>query len=156
MKTFKYIAMAAIAATMVSCDDFFDTESPSAMDDVVYKSAIQTEAVITGIYNTFSEDKSYRNRLVAFMGQNTDIEYSNNTGSYAELTTYNAKTSNADFSQATGKDPWGYLTSAVARSAAAIEGIEKNSDLSDEKFRYFLGEACFLRAFVTLEMVKIW
>jgi hypothetical protein len=31
MKTFKYIAMAAIAATMVSCDDFFDTESPSAM-----------------------------------------------------------------------------------------------------------------------------
>ena len=99
MKTFKYIAMAAIAATMVSCDDFFDTESPSAMDDVVYKSAIQTEAVITGIYNTFSEDKSYRNRLVAFMGQNTDIEYSNKTGSYAELTTYNAKTSNADFSQ---------------------------------------------------------
>ena len=90
------------------------------------------------------------------MGQNTDIEYSNKTGSYAELTTYNAKTSNADFSQATGKDPWGYLTSAVARSAAAIEGIEKNSDLSDEKFRYFLGEACFLRAFVTLEMVKIW
>ena len=156
MKTFKYIAMAAIAVTMVSCDDFFDTESPSAMDDVVYKSAIQTEAVITGIYNTFSEDKSYRNRLVAFMGQNTDIEYSNKTGSYAELTTYNAKTSNADFSQATGKDPWGYLTSAVARSAAAIEGIEKNSDLSDEKFKYFLGEACFLRAFVTLEMVKIW
>ncbi len=156
MKTFKYIAMAAIAATMVSCDDFFDTESPSAMDDIVYKSESQTEAVITGIYNTFNEDKAYRNRLCAFIGENTDIEYSNKTGSYAELTTYNAKTSNADFSQSTGKDPWGYLTSAVARAAAAIEGIEKNSDLSNAKFRYYLGEACFLRAFVTLEMVKIW
>ncbi len=156
MKTLKYIAMAAIAATMVSCDDFFDTESPSAMDDLVYESETQTEAVIAGIYNTFSEDKAYRNRLCAFIGENTDIEYSNKTGSYAELTTYNAKTSNAEFAQSTGKDPWGYLTSAVARAGVAIEGIENNSDLSKPVFQYYLGEAYFLRAFVTLEMVKIW
>lgn len=157
MKTFKYIAMAAIAATMVSCDDFFDTESPSAMDASVFTSASQTSLVINGVYNCFGEDYSYRKRLSWIQAMNTDIEYNRKTDAgYKALTEYNSNPANTQVSRTNGKDAWGTLTSAMCRATSIIDGIHDNSDLKKSEFRYFLGEAYFLRAFVTLEMVKLW
>lgn len=156
MKFFRYLAMAAVAVSMASCDDFFDTESPSAMDDAVFKSESQIQQVVAGIYNNFYEDKSYRNRLNFLIGFNSDIEYNSKTGAYEQLTKYNCLTSNAEVSKTDGKDPWGYLTSSITRATSVIEGILKNGDTKNPVISYSLGEAYFLRAFTTLEMVKLW
>ena len=73
------IAIFAFLLSFVACEeDFFKTDSPSAMDVSVYKSADMTEQAIGGIYNLFGEDKSFRNRLCGgYVALNTDIEYCN-------------------------------------------------------------------------------
>ena len=56
MKT-KYFILSALALILVACEaNFFETESPSAMDEAVFKSADMTEQAIGAIYNTFGED----------------------------------------------------------------------------------------------------
>ena len=76
----KHLYTLTILALMLSfgaCEeDFFKTDSPSAMDVSVFKSADMTEQAIGGIYNLFGEDKSFRNRLCGgYVALNTDIEY---------------------------------------------------------------------------------
>ena len=63
MKKFQYIALAAVAVAFASCD-FFESESPSAMDAAtVFSNENSTEQVIAAVYEQFGQDKSYRNRL---------------------------------------------------------------------------------------------
>ena len=64
MNNVKYLILGALALALAACEaNFFETESPSAMDEAVFKSADLTEQAIGAIYNTFGEDKSFRNRL---------------------------------------------------------------------------------------------
>ena len=56
----KYFLLGALALTLVACEkDFFETKSPSAMDEAVFKSADMTAQAIGAIYNAFGEDKSF-------------------------------------------------------------------------------------------------
>lgn len=153
MKTFKYIAIAAIAATMVSCDDFFDTDSVSAVStsDVT---DVQVQQLIAGIYNNFSENNSYRNRYYA-IGMNTDIEYSNKSD-VEPATKYNLSSGFSFLSNPEGKDLWGYLSRVVSNAASVIDNVEMNGDLENSVIRHYLGEAYFMRAFGTFEMLKLW
>ncbi len=154
MRTLKYIMLGIIGLTFISCEDFFETKSPSTMDAAVYLSETKTEQVIAGIYDLFGQDRSYRNRLAAgYQGMNSDIEFNSKEGDYA---IYNMSVTNSELSVATGKDPWGYMTSMIERANVAIEGIETYSDLTKPSFQYFLGEVLTLRAFVYLEMIKLW
>lgn len=158
MKIVKYLAVGLTILSLNSCSGFFDTDSPSAMDVAVYKDAKQTEQVIAGIYNTFGEDKSFRNRMCGgYVAINTDIEYcnkNNGASAYANYTMGSAGTS--DVSKSDGKDPWGYLNAAIERCNLAIKGIRENSDLTTPQFKYYLGEALFLRAFCYLTMTNYW
>ncbi len=159
MKKLQYILAGIMAFTMVSCEkDFFETDSPSAMDVSVFKSADMTEQAIGGIYNVFGEDKSFRNRLCGgYVALNTDIEFCNKGGGQAkESSTYIMSKGTGDLSTSNGKDPWAYLNSAIERANVVIDGIRQYSDTTDEAFRYLLGEALTLRAFCYLEMVKLW
>ncbi|MDD3078181.1 MAG: RagB/SusD family nutrient uptake outer membrane protein [Paludibacter sp.] len=157
MKTYKYFIIGLFGLTLLSCEDFFNTESPSAMDISVYSSTVQTERVIAGIYDQMGQDKSYRNRLACgYQGLNSDVEYNSKNSGQAEYAIYNMSTSNSELSVSTGKDPWGYLTTMIERANVAIDGIENNSDTTQAEFRYFLGEVLTLRAFTYLEMIKLW
>ncbi|MBQ3998991.1 MAG: RagB/SusD family nutrient uptake outer membrane protein [Paludibacteraceae bacterium] len=154
---FKYLILGALALTLAACEkDFFETESPSAMDEAVFKSADLTEQAIGAIYNTFGEDKSFRNRLCGgYVAMNTDIEHCSKTES-AEYAAYNMTGGTGNLSTSDGKDPWAYLNSAVERANVVIDGIRMHSDTTDETIQYLLGEALTLRAFCYLEMVKLW
>lgn len=157
MKTFKYILSGFFAISLVSCEDFFKTESPSAMDVSVYASTVQTEEVIGGLYDQLGQDKSYRNRLACgYQGMNTDIEHNTKNSGKADYAVYNMTTTDSDLSVSTGKDPWGYLTTIIERANTAIDGIESYADTTQLEFRYYLGEVLTLRAFTYLEMVKLW
>lgn len=158
----KHLYTLTILALMLSfgaCEeDFFKTDSPSAMDVSVYKSADMTEQAIGGIYNLFGEDKSFRNRLCGgYLAMNTDIEYCNKgSGQAMESSKYVMSKGTGDLSTSNGKDPWAYLNAAVERANVVIDGIQQYSDTTDATFRYFLGETLTLRAFCYLEMVKLW
>lgn len=153
----KYIILGALALTLAACEkNFFETESPSAMDEAVFKSADLTEQAIGAIYNTFGEDKSFRNRLCGgYVAMNTDIEHCSKSED-AEYAAYNMSGGTGNLSTSNGKDPWAYLNSAIERANVVIDGIRAHSDTTDATFKYLLGEALTLRAFCYLEMVKLW
>lgn len=157
--TCKYIMCGVLALSMVGCKGFFESESPSAMDaQTVYSNPQLTEQTIAGVYDMFGNDKGYRNRLsCGYMGLNTDIEHGTKNSGKADYYIYTMTPVSSDLSTANGKDPWGYMNIMIERCNNIIEGIEQYADtVTDEKMRYFLGEAYFLRSFVYLDMVKLW
>lgn len=153
----RYFILSVFALTLVACEkDFFETESPSAMDEAVFRSVDFVEQAVGGIYNAFGEDKSFRNRLCGgYVAMNTDIEHCSKSEA-AEYAAYNITGGTGNLSTADGKDPWAYLNSAIERANVVIDGIRLHSDTTDEGIRYLLGEALTLRAFCYLEMVKLW
>ncbi len=157
MKNVKYIAIAAITVALAGCN-FFDSQSPSAMDAAsVFSNVNSTEQVIAGVYEQFGQDKSYRNRLACgYQGMNTDVEHGSKNSGKAEWNIYSMTPTSGDLSTATGKDPWGYLNTAIERTNNIIEGIEEYGDTTDAKMKYMLGEAYFLRSFCYLQMVQLW
>ena len=158
MKTNKYIVLALATAVLAGCN-FFESESPSAMDPAtVFSNENNTEQVISGVYEQFGQDKSYRNRLACgYQSLNTDVEHGTKNSGRAEWNIYSMTPTSGDLSTANGKDPWGYLNTAIEKCNNIIEGIETYGDtVNSAKMRYMLGEAYFLRSFCYLEMVKLW
>ena len=155
MKYLKYIAVAAMATIgLTSCDDFFDTTAASSVS-TSDMSDTQIQQLIPGIYNNFSKDKAYRNRYF-MIGYNTDIEWNSKTGADAQLTQYNMTTANSSVSDSKGNDLWGHLSRACSDAAAVIDNGEAYGDKSKMVIKHYLGEAYFMRAFSTFEMVKLW
>ena len=78
MKTSKYIVIVMVALGMVACN-FFESESPSAMDAAaVFSNENNTELAIAAVYEQFGQDKSYRNRLACgYQGMNTELRIEN-------------------------------------------------------------------------------
>lgn len=157
MKAYKFFAIAAVAVTFAGCD-FFDSKSPSAMDAAeVFSNENYAEQTIASVYEMFGQDKSYRNRLTCgYMGQNTDVEHGTKNSGEADYNIYSMTPASADLSTATGKDPWGYINSAIEKCNCIIEGVEEFGNLESKKMKYLLGEAYFLRSFFYFEMVKLW
>ena len=159
----KHLYTLTILALMLSfgaCEeDFFKTDSPSAMNpEFVYQSPDRIEQSIGAIYNLFGEDKSFRNRLCGgYVALNTDIEYcSKGSGQAQESSRYVMNKGIGDLSSSNGKDPWAYLTTAIERANVVLDGIIQYTDTTDATIQYFLGETLTLRAFCYLEMVKLW
>jgi hypothetical protein len=153
----KYFILSIFALSLVACEkNFFETESPSAMDGSVFKSVNMTEQAIGAIYNAFGEDKSFRNRLCGgYVALNTDIEHASKTEE-VEYAAYNMTGGTGNLSTANGKDPWAYLNSAIERANVVVDGILEQGDTTDLEMQYLLGEALTLRAFCYLEMIKLW
>lgn len=160
MKTKLYnLVVAASVLLLASCEkDFFDTNSPSAMDVSVFKSAEMVEQTVGGIYNIFGEQNSFRSRLAGgYVAVNTDIEWNGQTsGDKAQCATYNLGKGTGNLSDSNHKDPWSYLNAAIERANVVIDGIQQYSDTTDKTIQYLLGEALTLRSFCYLEMVKLW
>lgn len=152
MKAFKYILISGLAALSLNSCDFLKSESPSAMDaQGVYSNAMFTRQAIAGIYETFGQDRSYRNRLATgYIGLNTDAEFC--TKGSCVWADYSLTPAWDDISR-----NWNYFNVATERCNNAIEGLEQYGDIQNNAtMRAYLGEVYFLRAFLYLEMVKIW
>ncbi len=161
MKTLKYIIIALCGFGLVACEDFFATDSASNVsDEVIYGDPGNIQELIVEIYgnNIFGGDKSYRNRLACgYQGMNTDIEFNTKTGAdNLAASRYNMGLTNGQLSTSNGKDPWGYLLKAIDQCNVILERIDTYADLDNAEVQYLKGEALTLRAFVYLEMLKIW
>lgn len=156
MKKYQYIAFAFAAVVLTGCN-FFDSNSPSAMDAAtVFSNENSTEQVIASVYEQFGQDKSFRNRLACgYQGLNTDVEHGTKNSGKAEWNIYAMTPTSGDLSTANGKDPWGYLNAAIEKCNNIIEGVETYGTHT-AKMDYLLGEAYFLRSFCYLQMVQLW
>ena len=164
MKTNKIIlalGIGVISLTLTACSDFFEPKSQSTLDyGEVYSNVQFTERTVAALYEQFGADKSYRNRLACgYHGMNTDIEHNTKSSGLADFAIYAMTTSSSDLSTSNGKDPWGYLNTVIERANLIIEGIEEYGDMDGTDaplFKYYLGEALFIRAFAYSELVKLW
>lgn len=153
----------ALTAVVLSGCNFFDNNSPSAMDDKkVFSDPVVTEQAIAAVYDQMGANNSYRNRIgCGFAGLNTDVEWStqstSSTAGAKALVLYDCGISNDRISSTTGQDIWSYLNTMIERCNNAIEGISAYGDIENNAtMRYYLGEVLFLRSFAYLEMVKYW
>ena len=151
----------SVAVFFPSCEDFFSNASPSAQTpSKVFSDANLTEQAICGAYQELAKDKGYINRLgCGYVGLNTDCEWSTwstNTDDRAATVVYDMSNNNSAVSNKNGSDAWSYLGTVIERCNNIIEGILLYGDTTDSAFRYYLGEAYFLRSFAYLEMVKYW
>ena len=153
--------LSAIAVSFTSCDDFFSNESPSAETPAkVFSDINLTEQAMCGAYQELAKDKGYINRLgCGYQGLNTDCEWSTwsvNTDDRAATVVYDMNSNNSAVANKNGSDAWSYLSTVIERCNNIIEGIQLYGDTTDAAFRYYLGEAYFLRSFAYLEMIKYW
>ena len=150
-----------IAVSFTSCEDFFSNESPSAeTPQKVFSDINLTEQAMCGAYQELAKDIGYINRLgCGYVGLNTDCEWSSwstGTDDRAATVVYNMSSNNSAVANKNGSDAWSYLSTVIERCNNIIEGIQLYGDTTDAAFRYYLGEAYFLRSFAYLEMIKYW
>ena len=160
-RTSYIIFIAFCAVSLTSCEKFFSNESPSAESiDKVFSNPALTEQAIHGAYQELAKDKGYINRLgCGYQGLNTDCEWSSwatGTDDRAACVTYSMTQNNSAVSNKNGSDAWSYLGTVIERCNNIIDGICLYGDTTLPSFRYYLGEAYFLRSFAYLEMVKYW
>ncbi len=159
-KYFSYILM-GVTVLFTGCEQFFSNNSPSSTDSQIFASAEQTEQLIAGIYAILPEQNSYRSRLGGpWVMPGTDIEFYAPSSSSAtpDYAVYSMTAAGHADLNVKDKNPWTYLTVGIERANVAIDGIEKNADISvgAESMRYLYGEALTLRAWLTYEMTKLW
>ena len=160
MKAYQTIVLGSLVLAVAGCNDFFSNESPTALGtEQVFSDVTLTEQAMGGVYQAFAMDRGYPNRLACgFVGLNTDIEWSTwstGTDDKSGLIKYDPSNSPSDLVNVKG-DIWVFLSTAIERSNNIIEGIQQYGDLNNSAFRYYLGEAYFLRSFAYLEMIKYW
>ena len=154
------ISLAAVAALSVSCDkSMLKPSSPSAFEPGdVYANYDLAEGAIYGIYQTFTLDLSYRNRVICWYGFNTDIEWYNTYDPKSDkgrITNYDTDKASSELSKDGG--PFSLMYRGVERCNLAIEGLEQYGNLeADANMRYLWGEALTLRAMLYYDLTKIW
>lgn len=165
MKKLFYILVAGLLLLNTSCDDYLDSGSSSSKsDEELYSDPNLTEGAIMGIYNLMTENRSYRNRMICYMGVNTDIETHSNSKDAAKktdrtgLATYQQTSSLLDgFNDSNSSDPWSRMYAIVEQANLVIQGINTfGSPTKDNQMGTFLAEALTLRAMVYNDLIKFW
>lgn len=161
MKKLLYILASAAMLLNSSCSDMLEAETQSSFDDsVVFANYTLAEYNIYSIYQTFMQDKSYRNRYHIWYGFNTDIEWYNSsdpTAGKVRVAGYDVplNESQAKLDEADGIFSWMYT--AIERCNLCIEGIRQyGNPAGNRDMAYLLGEALTLRAMVYYDLTKAW
>lgn len=153
-----------LSLSLASCESFFEKESPESPSEKsaaeVFSNPALIEQAVCGAYQELAKDKGYINRLgCGYAGLNTDCEWSTwstGTDDRAKLVTYDVPNNSSAIANPRGSDSWSYLSTIIERCNNIIDGILLYGDTTNNAFRYYLGEAYFLRSFAYLEMVKYW
>lgn len=160
------VSLLVFALALSSCtDSFLNTPTQSEFsDDVVFSNATLADGALAAVYQEMMENRSYRNRLTAYMGVNTDIELK--TGSKDGAASSDRKTMaiymassqlGEGFQDADGKDPYSRIYNCIERANLVIQGIEKYGNINtDKELAAVYGEALTIRAFLYYDLIKIW
>lgn len=155
MKKTVYILAFAAAAALSSCQDAL-TETPSSGydKDTYFKNAEKSDMAILGIMNSISDYNHY--------GQNEMAMFSTDDQHFSSRTSSDNKVNDiSHYRYNSGNDWLAYLWQmkyqAIDRANTAIAGISKMPDFqSDAQLQALEGEARFLRALMTFDLIKYW
>ena len=161
MKKIVYILSAATVALFAySCEQFLDSESPSAFDaKTVYSNYGLAEGTVIGITEAFCEVNSYRGRFLPWYGFNTDVEwyntYKDKKDGKVEIASYDIEPNNSQLNLSNGPFPLMYM--GIERANLVIEGIREYGNTAENAdMAYLLGEALTLRAMIYYDLIKAW
>lgn len=159
MKNKLIIAGLIISGLFTSCDEYLDTPAQSTLDEqVIFSSAELAQGAVDGIKIAFGEEQSYRGRLLAYQGLNSDTEWflnSSSEGPKTDLVTYNAQQSNTEMGDA--RNAWAMMYEGIEKANLCIQGLRKYGDVSNNsELAQLLGEALTLRAIFYADLVRNW
>lgn len=157
------IAGLIISGFLTSCqefgDDFLDAPAQSTLDEkAVFSSIGLAKGAIAGIKESFAETDSYRGRLLAYQGLNSDVEWflnSSSPGVKTDLVTYDAKAGNTEMNKSA--NVWAKMYEGIERANLCIRGIRAygNPEPGNEMGQ-LLGEALTLRAIYYADLIRNW
>lgn len=159
MKNKLIIAGLIISGLFTSCDEYLDTPAQSTLDEqLIYSNAELAQGAVDGIKIAFGEEQSYRGRLLAYQGLNSDTEWflnSSEEGPKTDLVTYNAQQSNTEMGDA--KNAWAMMYEGIEKANLCIQGLRKYGNVSNNpELAQLLGEALTLRAIFYADLVRNW
>jgi hypothetical protein len=157
------IAGLLISGLLTSCqdlgDEYFDTPAQSTLDEqLIFSTPGLAQGAVDGIKVSFGETDSYRGRLLAYQGLNTDSEWllaSSSDNAKSDLVVYNAKADNTEMNAA--RNVWAMIYEGIERANLCIRGIRTYGNPSQNKeLGQLLGEALTLRAIYYADLVRNW
>lgn len=157
------IAGLIISGLLTSCqdsaDDFFDTPAQSTLDEqLIFSTPGLAQGAVDGIKVSFGEEQSYRGRLLAYQGLNTDSEWllaSSSDNAKSDLVVYDAKADNTEMNSP--KNAWAMMYEGIERANLCIRGIRAYGNPStNAEMAQLLGEALTLRAIYYADLVRNW
>lgn len=167
----KYITILAAVLAAVSCnvmDPVLESPSQSSYaDDVVFSNYTLAEYNIFGIAEVCGHTNSYRGRIHAFYGTNTDIEtYSSNSSGIEDgawdsaddrirMAEYNGTI--FDTQNNTTTNCYNEIVAGIERANLTIKGLRAYGNVVENRdMSYLLGEALTYRAFFYFELIKMF
>ncbi|MCD8186736.1 MAG: RagB/SusD family nutrient uptake outer membrane protein [Rikenellaceae bacterium] len=162
MKRIVKIGGVVLTSVMVSCSDYLKVDSPSKFEnDYVFSKEEEIFNAIAGIYAPLCMDQTYSQAMACMYVSNTDVEFK--SGSTPPSTAGNSFASFESMSNSSMINAsWNALYTAIDRANTCVKGIE-NSDLFLEQVdngptnvTHMYGEAKTLRAWLYLDMIRLW
>jgi len=157
------IAGLIISGFLTSCqefgDEFLDAPAQSTLDEkALFSTAGLAKGAIAGIKQSFAETESYRGRLLAYQGLNSDVEWflnSSSSGPKTDLVIYDAKASNSEMNKAI--NAWAKMYEGIERANLCIRGIRTyGNPAPGNEMGQLLGEALTLRAVFYADLIRNW
>lgn len=147
--------LAGLAFTMVSCEKFLDTDSPSNFtQEIIYSNVADATKGVMSIYALFNQD-AFTSRLSNSFIPNSDIEVggvgASPDNSRRDIWSLEATDANGDI-----RTVWNNAYNAINRANMAVEGIEESPLANDPDMRQLLGEAKTLRAMWYYWLINYW
>jgi hypothetical protein len=156
-KYVKFVILVTIVATVISCDSYLDTKSPSVFtEETSFANIDFAQKVLTGAYYNLTSVYLYGAYSLYYNSDN-DIEFnvSANNGSSTSLAHYSATPGTNTFTNIW----WNLFYSTIERANICIDNLPKSPLWEGQTAgdaRRIYGQAVTLRAWSYYELIKLF
>ncbi|WP_394700408.1 RagB/SusD family nutrient uptake outer membrane protein [uncultured Bacteroides sp.] len=151
-----YTMALIFAISVTSCSDFLTQESKTALtEEQVFSKLENVEPLVQGLYTQYRGCKAGRNGLMVDLGSDESQQGNYqliSSGGQAGMDKYNGLL-NATSTQVSAI--WSNRWPAVTAAAKAIYALGLTQE-EPEKAKQLLGEACFIRGMLMMELSMYW
>ncbi len=161
MKKIFFPVIILLGIIVTACEDFLEMEPVSQgiaventnADSILYKTANEVEAALAGAYSDFKNEYFQIDYYVNADAQGDGCYAGADNPANFQIDDYNIDAINSNVSR-----DWGYLYSTIGKANAVINNVEAVPDpeLTAQRKKEILGEACFIRAFMYFQLVQLW
>lgn len=154
MKTIKYYIFSLLILLGVSsCSDFLEKRPTELTPEVFFNDDDEAKLFLIGVYSPLMQEYFYGNNYAYTIAGGDDLGfYQRSTPvSGGSMLCANASSTTTDIS-----NYWRVLYDGINRANMLLEGIENNSNITEEGYKSIRAEALFLRAFYYFNLVQGW